>query len=41
MTKQLAMADLHKFMLGFDRMFHDTSVFAPTLDGGVLLGSTE
>ena len=34
MTKQLAMADLHKFMLGFDRMFHDTSVFAPTLDGG-------
>ena len=33
MTKQLAMADLHKFMLGFDRMFHDV-VFAPTLDGG-------
>ena len=33
MTKQLAMADLHKFMLGFDR-FMDTNVFAPTLDGG-------
>jgi molecular chaperone IbpA len=33
MTKQLAMADLHKFLLGFDR-FMDTSVFAPTLDGG-------
>ena len=31
---KLAVADLHKFMLGFDRMFHDTSVFAPTLDGG-------
>lgn len=33
MTKQLAMADLHKFLLGFDR-FMDTNVFAPTLDGG-------
>lgn len=31
---KLAVADLHKFMLGFDRMFNDTSVFAPTLDGG-------
>ena len=33
MTKQLAMADLHKILLGFDR-FMDTNVFAPTLDGG-------
>ena len=31
---KLAVADLHKFMLGFDRMFNDPSVFAPTLDGG-------
>ena len=31
---KLAVADLHKFMLGFDRMFNDTSVFTPTLDGG-------
>ena len=26
---KLAVADLHKFMPGFDRMLHDTSVFAP------------
>jgi molecular chaperone IbpA len=34
MTSKLAMADLHKFLLGFDRFVNDTSVFAPTLDGG-------
>lgn len=34
MTKALAVADLHKFMLGFDRIFNDTSVFTPTVDGG-------
>ena len=33
MTKQLAMADLHKFLLGFDR-FMEPNTFAPTLDGG-------
>tara|TARA_S200000501_G_scaffold199528_1_gene187774 strand:+ start:3824 stop:4246 length:423 start_codon:yes stop_codon:yes gene_type:complete len=31
---KLAVADLHKFMLGFDRIINDTSVFASTLDGG-------
>lgn len=34
MTKQLALADLHKFMLGFDRFVNDTSVFSPMIDGG-------
>ena len=34
MTKALAVADLHKFMLGFDRIFNDTSIFTPTVDGG-------
>ena len=33
MTKQLAMADLHKFLLGFDR-FMEPNTFAPTFDGG-------
>ena len=33
MTKQLAMADLQKYLLGFDR-FMDTNLFAGTLDGG-------
>ena len=34
MTKQLALADLHKFMLGFDRFVNDTSVFSPMIEGG-------
>ena len=34
MTKSLALADLHKFMLGFDRFVNDTSVFTPMIDGG-------
>ena len=34
MTKALAVADLHKFMLGFDRIFNATSIFTPTVDGG-------
>ena len=33
MTTKLAVADLHKFLLGFDR-FMDTNVFAPQVDGG-------
>lgn len=33
MTKALAVADLQKFLLGFDR-FMDNKLFAPTLDGG-------
>lgn len=31
-SAKLAVADLHKFMLGFDR-FMDTNVFAPPADG--------
>ena len=34
MTSKLAVADLQKFLLGFDRFVNDTSIFAPTLDGG-------
>lgn len=34
MTKSLAVADLQKFLLGFDRFVSDTSVFNPMLDGG-------
>jgi molecular chaperone IbpA len=34
MTKSLALADLQKFLLGFDRFVNDTSVFSSTLDGG-------
>lgn len=33
MTTKLAVADLHKFLLGFDR-FMDTNIFAPQVDGG-------
>ena len=33
-SKSLALADLSKIFLGFDRFVNDTSVFAPTLDGG-------
>mgnify|MGYP000916855966 CR=1 FL=1 len=33
MTKTLAMADLQKILLGFDR-FMEPNVFTPTLDGG-------
>ena len=32
MTTKLAVADLHKFLLGFDR-FMDTNDFAPQVDG--------
>jgi molecular chaperone IbpA len=32
-STKLAMADLQKILLGFDR-FMDTNVFAPTLEGG-------
>ena len=34
MTSKLAVADLHKFLLGFDRFVNDSDVFAPMLDGG-------
>lgn len=34
MTKALALADLHKFMLGFDRFVSDANVFTPMIDGG-------
>lgn len=34
MTSKLAVADLHKFLLGFDRFVNDKEIFAATLDGG-------
>jgi molecular chaperone IbpA len=34
MTKSLAVADLQKFLLGFDRFVNDSNVFSSTLDGG-------